>query len=122
MKQIKILYLSIVIFSIYMIYHKRRKVDKSLFVELENLESPHYYSFLQPRKKYIYRYNGSIKDLDDILKTHHIDYLVIAKDRIYHCKSLNFEFEIRLDNNYIEFIPIVGSRMDFDDLINFITR
>ena len=120
MRENNILILSVVIVSVYMIYWQKRKVQKRLFIKLDERKPIKYNCFLQPPQRYIYIYNGTIQYLNKLLEDHSINYIILAIDNIYHCTYQNLEFEIRLFDKTLEFIPIVGPRVEFDKLINCI--
>ena len=78
-------------------------------------------SFLPPQKKYIYKYNGTIENLNIKLKSNSIKFREPMTQNIYECYWENLRFEIRLTlhtNFYnVEFKLISGCHKKLVDLI-----
>lgn len=93
------------------------------FKRIEHINQQKYSSFLQ-KNTYMYLYFGSIAELNNILKSMNIKYIISSSNHIYLCSKNSIDFEIRInknDNIYtIQFIPISCNELEFINLLEII--
>ena len=100
------------------------KKPKFIFERINYMPCKKFNSFLQPRERYVYIFTGSTNYFNTLLQKHCIDYNMHINSNIYLCKYLitHLEFEVRVHNEQLEFILIVGNNTDFINLINIIKK
>ena len=121
----KLLVLSIIMLSTFMICKLKKKNQEQLKIKIDRINyniNRYYNSFLQPSERYIYLYTGTKYLLKKTLEKHFIEYIVSINNNIYICNSSKLEFEIRLDDDILEFILVVGTRKDLITLIDNIKK